>query len=287
MSETSYHFDVTAENFGQYVLENSQHVPVLVDFWAPWCGPCQSLMPMLGRLATEYGGMFLLAKVNIDEQPELATRFGVRSVPTVKLVRHGEVVDEFMGAIPEQQIRQFLEPHIERESDRQLPAIQAAFAAGEQEQALEQLRQLREREPDNHRLLRIQAEMLMTANRLAEAAESLNALPANVEQEPEIQALKSRLQLMSAVTDVPSPESLRQRIKTDPGDSEARYQLAMQLSASGDYESALEAFLELLQRDRHYADDGARKGMLMIFELLGGEGELVSHYRRRMAMALH
>jgi putative thioredoxin len=217
----------------------------------------------------------------------LATRFGVRSVPTVKLLRDGEVVDEFMGAIPEQQIRQFLEPHIERESDRQLPAIQAAFAAGEQAQALEQLRQLREAEPDNHRLLRIQAEMLMAADRLAEAAQSLNALPANIEQEPEIQALKSRLQLMSAVIDAPSAESLRQRIEADPADNEARYQLAMQLSAGGDYEAALGVFLDLLQRDRHYADDGARKGMLMIFDLLGGEGDLVSHYRRRMAMALH
>jgi len=287
MSETSYHFDVTAENFDQFVLENSQHVPVLVDFWAPWCGPCKTLMPLLSRLAEEYAGQFLLAKVNIDEQSQLATQFAVRSVPTVKLIRHGKVVDEFMGAIPEQQIRRFLDPHIERESDRQLPAIQAAFDAGQHEQALEQLQQLREDEPENLRLILAQTEMLITLKRLDEANTLINSLPANLEQDAEVQGLKSRLQLLSAVQDAPDLETLRRQIETNPDDSEARYLLAMQQNAAADYEGALESFLELLKRDRNYADDGARKGMLMIFEQLGGEGELVSRYRRQMAMALH
>lgn len=287
MSEANYHFDVTADNFDQYVLENSRHVPVLIDFWAPWCGPCQSLMPLLSRLAEEFGGLFLLAKVNIDDQPELATRFGVRSVPTVKLIRNGELIDEFMGAIPEQQIRQFLDPHIERESDRQLPAIKAAFEAGEQEQALAQLQALIELEPDNYRLILAQAEMLFEANRLEEAKTLIHSLPPNIEQEQEVQALKSRLELISNIKDAPSIEVLRQRVAAEPSDSEARYQLGHQLAASGEYEAALETFLGLLQHDREYADDGARKGMLMIFELLGGEGDLVSRYRRRMAIAMH
>jgi len=287
MSEASYYFDVSAENFEQYVVENSRHVPVLVDFWAPWCGPCQSLMPLLSRLAEEYAGQFLLAKVNIDEQPELATRFGVRSVPTVKLVRHGEVINEFMGAIPEQQIRQFIDPYIERESDRQLPAIQAAFDAGEHDQALAQLQQLRDAEPTNLRLVLTQAEMLLALKQLESVKALLQALPANLEQETEVQTLRSRLQLLSAIQNAPDVATLRQRVETDPCDSEARYQLAMQLNAAADYEGALAAFLELLKRDRSYAEDGARKGMLMIFDQLGGEGELVSHYRRQMAMALH
>lgn len=287
MSEASYHFDVSAENFDQFVLENSRHVPVLVDFWAPWCGPCKSLMPMLTRFAEEYAGLFLLAKVNIDEQQELATRYNVRSVPTVKLFRNGEAVDEFMGAIPEQQIRQFLDPYIVRESDRQLPAIQAAFEAGDQDQALQQLQQLRDDEPDNMRLVLVQAEMLIRLQRLKDTTALIEALPANLEQDSQVQALKSRLRLMSAVQNAPDIETLRQRIETNPDDSEARYQLAMQLNASADYEGALAAFLELLKRDRDYADDGARKGMLMIFEQLGNEGDLVAHYRRQMAMALY
>ncbi len=287
MSSNSYHFDVTSDSFSQLVIANSQHVPVLLDFWAPWCGPCQSLLPMLVRLAEEYAGHFLLAKVNIDEQQELAAHYGVRSVPTVKLLRHGEVLDEFTGAIPEQQIRAFLDPHIERESDRQLPLILAQFQAGEQDTALAQLQQLRVTEPENQKLIAAEVEMLMAMARYAEADDLLTALPPNIEMNEEIQSLKSRVQLAKNAHEAPAIDALEQMLAEHPTNSEARYQLGVQRSAHGDYEGALEAFLELLRRDRRYGDDAARKGMLMVFDLLGGEGELVSHYRRQMFNALH
>jgi putative thioredoxin len=260
---------------------------VLLDFWAPWCAPCKSLLPMLSRLAEEYDGQFLLAKVNIDEQQELAVQHGVRSVPTVKLIRHGKMIDEFTGAIPEQQIRAFLEPHIERESERRLPELITQFQAGAREEALATLQQLRAAEPDNPKLLAAEVDMLMTMERYREADTLLTTLPPNVEMSPGIQGLKSRLQLAMDASEAPSIAELDQMLAADPSNSEARYQLAVQRSANGDYEGALEAFMELLRRDRHYGDDAARKGMLMVFDLLGGEGGLVNRYRRQMFNALH
>ncbi|HEY9148338.1 MAG TPA: thioredoxin [Gammaproteobacteria bacterium] len=287
MSTENYIFDVTTETFEQYVINNSLHVPVLVDFWAPWCGPCKSLMPILTKLAEEYDGQFLLAKVNIDEQQELALQFGVRSVPTVKLFRHGQGVDEFSGALPESQLRAFIDQHVEKESDRRLPAIMAQFNAGEQEAALLQLRELRTLEPANRQLVETELEMLLAMKQFSEAQTLLQSLPAELQLEPSIQALHSTLQLQLAASEAPESDELHRRLEQNPNDSEARYQLGVQLTTAGEYEAALQTFLELLRRDRNYGDEAARKGMLMVFDQLGADDELVSRYRRQMFTVLH
>ncbi|MGM0593271.1 MAG: thioredoxin [Pseudomonadota bacterium] len=287
MNSETYTFDVTDENFQHAVLDNSAHVPVLVDFWAPWCGPCQSLMPLLEKLAGEYGGKFLLAKANIDEQQELAMQFGVRSVPTVKVFRHGQEQEQFTGALPESQLREVIERHIERESDRLLAEILQRFTDGQQQAALEQLRQLRQAEPENRRLLEQELEMLITMGELEEADSLLQSLPANIQQEEAIQVLQADLTLKRAISDAPDSDTLRQRLQQNPDDSQARHQLALRLNEQGDVEGALEALLELLRRDRSYGDEAARKGMLMLFEQLGPDDERVARYRRQMFNILH
>ncbi len=289
MNDTaSYSFDATSENFSQYVINNSAHVPVLVDFWAPWCGPCQNLMPLLTRLAEEYGGQFLLAKVNIDEQPELATQFQVRSVPTVKLVRNGDVVDEFAGAIPEGQIREFIEPHLAHESDKLLPQIFDRFQMGEEEEALQQLRELKATEPGNKQLQIFELQMVMTMERDDEARQLIEAMPAELRESDEVKVIASQLELNSLVGTGGDLAELEQRIADNPADSEARYQLGLLRSAMGDYQGALDALLELLKRDRGYDNGAAQKAMLKVFDTLSGSNdELVAKYRRMMASALY
>jgi len=211
----------------------------------------------------------------------------VRSVPTVKLFRHGQGVDEFSGALPESQLRAFIDQHVEKESDRRLPAIMAQFNAGEQEAALLQLRELRALEPANRQLVETELEMLLAMKQFSEAQTLLQSLPAEVQLEPSMQALHSTLQLQLAASEAPDSDELQRRLEQNPNDSEARYQLGVQLTTAGEYEAALQTFLELLRRDRNYGDEAARKGMLMVFDQLGADDELVSRYRRQMFTVLH
>ena len=278
--------DVTVDDFATSVLERSQEVPVLVDFWASWCGPCKTLMPLLEKLAGEYQGQFVLAKANIDEQQSLAARYGVQSVPTVKVFRHGEMVDEFLGVQAESTIRAIIDRYVERPSDRAFAEAQAAYARGEVEAALEAARAAAEADPQNHRLAIAFAEMLLEQDRLDEAEARLRALPADVGAEEAVGTLLARLEFARVAYDAPAVGELEAAIATDPADSEARYQLACRHVAAGNYEGALEQLLQLMRRDRGYGEDAARKSLLKVFDIVGA-GELVQRYRTQMARALY
>ena len=287
MADSPYVVTVTAENFEHLVLEGSRKQPVLVDFWADWCAPCRQLMPILARLADEFAGAFILAKVDTEAEQTLAAHFGIRSLPTVQLFKQGQPVDQFMGALPEAQIRDFLSRHIERESDRLVADALARLAAGDIDTGARLIDQARVEDPDNSRLFIAEVRLEAARGNTTAAAELLEHTPIELAADPEIAALRGQLGFAAALADAPSASACAERLAATPSDSEARYQLAAHQVMAGDYQSALDNLLTLMQKDRAYGVDAGRKGMLMVFDLLGGEGVLVAAYRAKLARALY
>ncbi|MBI1422929.1 MAG: thioredoxin [Gammaproteobacteria bacterium] len=279
-------FDTTFETFADDVLDASNEVPVLVDFWASWCGPCKQLMPVLTKLADEYQGGFKLAKVNIDEQQQLAQQFRVRSVPTVKVVKNGQVVDEFLGAQPESQIRALLDKYVVRESDKLMAAALERYNNGDAG-ARQDMIAIVNSDPHNNNLRLLYVDVLMREKEYDDARTILQSLPPDIRQQPEIAGLLGRLEFLNTASDGPDEASLRARIEADPADCEARYQLSSFYITQARYQDAMDQLLEIMKHDRKYGDDAGRKGILKVFDMLGGRGELVSRYRQKMAALLY
>jgi putative thioredoxin len=287
MADSPYVVEVTAHSFQQVVIEGSRDRPVLVDFWADWCAPCRMLAPVLASVANDYGGKLLVAKVNTEEERELAAEFGIRSLPTVQLFKDGQPIDQFMGALPESQVRAFLESHLPRESDQLLVRAQKLLSTGDPKGAADLIEQARKADPENARIRLAEAQIQAAAGNLREAQEMLDGLPLEMADDPEVVSLKGQLGFATLQAESPPETELASRLAADPTDSDARYRLAAHLVVRGDYEDALEQLLELMKRDRAFSDDAARKGMLTLFAMLGGEGDLVSRYRNRMLNALY
>jgi putative thioredoxin len=287
MADSPYVVVATAENFYALVLEGSHERPVLVDFWADWCAPCRMLMPVLAKLADEYRGKLLVAKVNTEEERELAANFGIRSLPTVQLFKNGQPVDQFMGALPESQVREFLERHLPRESDDLVGQAQRLLEAGDLKGAEAKLEQARADDPENPRI-HLAEVRLKAANRdFRGAEEMLERLPLELLSDPEVAALKGQTHFASLIADAPPEAQLASRLESNPKDSEARYLLAAHRIAHRDLEGGLKLLLELLKKDRGYGDDAGRKGMVMVFDMLGSKGDLVARYRSQMLNALY
>lgn len=287
MTDSPFIFSVGEQDFQQNVLEASFQRPILVDFWADWCQPCRSLMPILADLANQYCGKFLLAKLNTEENPNIASALGIRSLPTVRLFIKGQVVDEFMGALPESQIRAFLDKHIPNEADLLLAQAEQVAMQGDSDQAFALLSRAAELDPNNLRVKLSQARLAMALGHNEQARTLLDSLDDNARAESEVAALIAQLDFSQRIQDSPSAEQLQQRLADNERDSEARYLLAMHAIQQQDYEQALAFLLELMRLDRNYNDDAARKAMLDIFNLLGGSGELVSKYRNKLFTLMH
>lgn len=290
MSATPYIFDVTDASFEQLVIENSFHKPVLVDFWAEWCSPCKALMPVLQKIAEEYQGELLLAKVNCDVEQGVVMRLGIRSLPTVVLFKDGQPVDGFAGAQPESAIRAMLEPHVPLPAAPEadvLESAKAAFGEGRIGAAEALLKQLLSEDNENAPALILYARCLAERGELAEAETALNAVPAGDEHKQALAGARAQLTFLRQAASLPEAALLKSRLARDPGDDEAAYQLAIHQLARQQYETALDGLLALFMRNRHYADGLAHKTLLQVFDLLGNEDPLVTNYRRRLYQALY
>ncbi|MGK2951347.1 MAG: tetratricopeptide repeat protein [Thiobacillus sp.] len=274
--------DVGLADFPQHVLEESKQRPVVVDFWAPWCGPCKSLKPVLEKLAAEYGGKFLLAKINSDDNQELAARYGVRGIPSVKAFINGEPVDEFSGALPEAEVRAFLDRLIPSPVEELRMLAAELRAAGDLSGALQKLAEASKIDPAHTGVRLDAAEIMLDLNEADEAQRLMASVPDDAD--PRVPQLKARLQFMGAAGE--DVAALTAKVAANENDLAARLKFANLLVAAGQYEAGMDQLLEIVQRDRSFEDDIGRKTLLAVFTLLDGDAR-VSRYRRLLASALY
>lgn len=288
MAATAPHvFDATAQNFEAEVLQRSLQTPVLLDFWAEWCAPCKTLGPVLEKLADEFGGAFRLAKVDVEAEQELGAAFQIRSIPTVVLVKDGQLVDGFQGALPEGQLREFLKHHgIEPATAApEEPAEEPAAEAIDPQAEVARLRAEIEAAPDKAELKLDLALALLGTGDAAEAERLLDGLPANLATDDRAVRARARLGFAALLAGAPAPEALEAAIAADPGDLGARHLLGVHRIVAGRSEEGLEQFLEMLRRDRGFRDGLPRLALLDAFRVIE-DVDLVGRYRRRMASLL-
>ena len=281
---STHALDISAANFQREVIDASRAVPVLVDFWAPWCGPCRVLKPVLEKLADQYQGRFRLAKVNSDDNPQLSAQYGVRSIPNVKAFVDGELVDEFLGAQSESAVRAFIDGLMPSPGEILRRQAAARSAAGDAAGALGLLEQAAEAGHDDA-VYADMIEILLAQGHVAQATTIADKLGPLAGDDPGVRALLARLRF--ADDGKQDASALRARIEAEPANLEARLRLAGLDVAGKRYESALEQLIEIIRRDRKWNDEAGRKTMLAVFDLLGAQHELTGRYRRKLASLLN
>jgi len=278
--------DVGDADFESSVVARSRDVPVVVDFWAPWCGPCRTLGPVLERLAEEHQGAFVLARVNVDEAPAVAEAMRIQSIPAVHAFRDGAILDGFVGAQPEPLVRQFLASVLPGEADHAAKEADALAAAGDGAAAEARYRDALSHDARHGRALLGLARQRAVANDVAEALTLVERVLPSSSVAPEAQRLAAELRMRAGAADGDEP-ALRARVAADPDDLDARLALARHLAAIGQHEAALLEFLEIVRRDKSHEDEAARRAMLDLFEVVGPRSPLAERYRADLAKALY
>jgi len=285
---SQYTVEVTADNFEHEVIEASRRTPVVIDFWAPWCAPCRSLKPILERLAEAYGGRFILAKLNTDDLPDLAQRFGIRGIPNVKAVINGEVVAEFTGAIPEPKVRAFLDELLPGEGEKLRRVAKDAIREGDFEKAEIALREAMNKDPALTAARLDLAQLLIARQAYSEAELTLADIPDNEREDDDLaKSLVAQIELWKIGQSLPAAAALLSAISQSPDDLQLRISLAERYMADGQFEGALEALLWVVEHDRGDMREKARQGMVQAFGLAAEHADLVARYRRRLATALN
>jgi len=267
--------DTTFDTFRADVIEASNKNPVLVDFWAPWCGPCRVLSPVLEKLEKESGGRWKVVKVNTDEEPELAQEFQIRSIPSVKLVHEGKLIGEFMGALPESEVRKWLEKNLPTEGKKGLEEAKAYLESGRTSNARKLLEQILKKDPQNVEVRILLAQTLIPAE-IDKAEELVRNIEESAPNYDKVSSIKSLHRLVHMTNQT-----------GEPAEDWNLYRRGIIAFRKGNFAEALESWIELVGRNRQLDDDGARKACVALFNLLGHDHELTQKYHRRFTSALY
>ena len=281
--------DSDTNNFSKDVIDQSTKIPVVVDFWAPWCGPCKQLSPTLDKLAREYGGKIQLVKINVDENQELATQMRVQSVPMVVAFKDGQPVDGFAGALPESQLRQFFEKLTGSEGSPIEQALEKAsmmVANGDTQNAAEIYSQILAQDPINAASHAGVAKCLIEAEGIEKAQAYLKGLDADILNKEEVKSVLAAIDLEHASTDTEETDSLRQKLATSPDDPQLRYDLAIALYGDGCSEEAINILVELVKTHKTWNEEAARAQLLKIFEALGHSDPITIEGRRKLSVVI-
>ncbi|NLH83031.1 MAG: thioredoxin [Phyllobacteriaceae bacterium] len=282
--------ETTTRDFMKDVIEASAEVPVLVDFWAEWCGPCKQLAPVIEKVVRAAKGKVKLVKMNIDHHPEVADQLGIRSIPAVIAFKGGQPVDGFMGAVPESQVKTFIDKLTAGAApspvDQLVAEGEAALAAKDLQTASQYFSAVLQQEPDNLAAILGLADVCVTAGEFAEAKELLASVPPAAAKDPRIAALEARMALAEQSAGLGDVIELEARITRDPNDHQARFDLALGLAGKNHRNEAVDQLIEIFRRDRTWNDDGARKQLLTFFEAWGVKDAATLYGRRRLSSVL-